>query len=435
MTAPTVPTPSTAPSPSLETAVDIEPAADRRQRLTTGALIALVAVLLFVLTFSTGGRARFALSDAFAAVQLPTLTIPGLATVIVCAVLCLASSAGFFSGRLSKRSEALAGAVGGVAFLVGFLTWAAAGRDLPFPVSNQFAGTLEVATPLVLGALAGVLCERAGVINVAIEGQFLTAALAATVVGSVTQSIAAALIAAIVAGVAMAALLAVFSIKYLVNQVVLGVVLNLLATGVTGFVFDQLVKPQSDTLNSAPVLQAIAIPGLSKIPFLGPIFFNQSILAYLAGISVLLVWILLYKTTWGLRVRAVGEHPKAADTVGIGVIGIRWSAVLAGGVFAGLGGAFFTLGATGSFSKELTVGNGFVALAAVIMGRWHPGWAAIMALLFGFVTQMSSQLQTLSTPVPSQFLLILPYVATVIAVAGLIGRVRAPAADGQPYEK
>lgn len=424
----------TAPE-QVRTTTDIEPPAARRQRLTTGALIALVAILLLVLAFSTRGSARFALSDAFAAVQLPTVTVPGLATVVVCTILCLAAAVGFVSGRLTGRWVGLAGAVGGVAFVLGFLTWAAAGRDLPFPVSNQFAGSLALATPLVLGALAGVLCERAGVINVAIEGQFLTAALAAVVVGSSTQSITAALIAAVVAGVAMAALLAVFSIKYLVNQVVLGVVLNLLATGITGFVFDQLVKPQAATLNSAPVFQTIPIPGLSQIPFLGPIVFNQNILAYLAGISVLLVWILLYKTTWGLRVRAVGEHPKAADTVGIGVIGIRWSAVLAGGVFAGLGGAFFTLGATGSFSKELTVGNGFVALAAVIMGRWHPGWAAIMALLFGFVTQMSSQLQTLSTPVPSQFLLILPYVATVIAVAGLIGRVRAPAADGQPYEK
>jgi len=413
----------------------VEPPAARRQRLTTGALIGLVGVLLLVLAFSTHGSARFALSDAFAAVKLPTVSIPGLTTVIVCTVLCLAAAAGFLSGRLGRRGLAWVGAVGGVAFVLGFLAWAAAGRDLPFPVSNQFAGTLEVATPLVLGALAGVLCERAGVINVAIEGQFLTAALAASIVGSVTHSIAAALIAAILAGLGMAALLAVFSIKYLVNQVVLGVVLNLLATGITGFVFDQLVQPMSDTLNSAPVFESIAIPGLSAIPFLGPIIFDQSILAYLAGVSVLVVWILLYKTTWGLRVRAVGEHPKAADTVGISVIGIRWSAVLAGGVFAGLGGAFFTIGATGSFSKELTVGNGFVALAAVIMGRWHPGWSAIMALLFGFVTQMSSQLQTLNTPVPSQFLLILPYVATVIAVAGLIGRVRAPASDGEPYEK
>jgi cytidine deaminase len=162
--------------------------------------------------------------------------------------------------------------------------------------------------------------------------------------------------------------------------------------------------------------------------------FQQNVLAYLAAISVALVWMLLYRTTWGLRVRATGEHPEASDTVGISVRGIRWSAVLAGGVFGGLGGSFFTLASTGSFSKEFTVGNGFIALAAVIMGRWHPVLAAIMCLFFGFVTQMASQLQTLSTPMPSQFLLILPYVATIIAVAGLVGRVRPPAADGIPFE-
>ncbi len=407
----------------------------RRQRISTGALIVLVGLVLTGLIFATSGAARFALSNAFDAVQLPTVSMPGLPTVIICALLCLLAGAGFLSGRMQGKVPALAGTIAGVAFALGFLTWAAAGRDLPFPVSNQFAGTLTLATPLVFGALCGVLCERAGVVNVAIEGQFLTAAFAAAVVGSLTKSIFFAIVAAVIAGVLMAALLALFSIKYLVNQVVLGVVLNLLATGLTGFLFDQLVQPAASTYNSAPIMERIAIPGLSKIPFFGPVLFEQTILAYLAGFSVLVVWLLLFRTTWGLRVRAVGEHPEAADTVGISVIGTRWSAVLVGGLFAGLGGAFFTIGSTGSFSKEFTVGNGFIALAALIMGRWHPVWAAVMALFFGFVTQMASQLQTLSTPVPSQFLLILPYVATIIAVAGLVGRVRAPAADGEPYEK
>lgn len=413
----------------------VESAEKRRQRLSTGILIAVVAGVLLILLPSTSGVARFALSDAFDNVQLPTIALPGATTVLICIVLLLAAAAGFLSGRMAGRVPALAATVAGLALVIGFLTWAAAGRDLPFPVSNQFAGTLSLATPLVFGALCGVLCERAGVVNVSIEGQFLTAAFAAAVVGSVTQSITVAMIAAVIAGVAMAALLALFSINYLVNQVVLGVVLNLLAVGVTGFLYDQLVQPASSEYNSAPVLETIPIPGLSRIPFFGEVLFDQTILAYLAGLSVLVVWLVLFKTTWGLRVRSVGEHPEAADTVGISVRGIRWSAVLAGGVLAGLGGSFFTLASTGSFSKEFTVGNGFIALAALIMGRWHPGLAAVMALFFGFVTQMASQLQTLSTPMPSQFLLILPYVATIIAVAGLVGRVRAPAADGIPYEK
>ncbi len=411
-----------------------ESAEKRRQRLSAGVLIIVAGALLLIFLFSTQGTARFALSNAFDEVQLPELAVPGVATVAVCGVLCVLAGIGYLI-KLPGRWPTVAGAVGGLTFVVGFLSWAAAGRDLPFPVSNQFAGTLTVATPLIFGALCGVLCERAGVVNVSIEGQFLAAAFAAAVAGSVTQSVVVALIAAMIAGVAMGALLALFAIKYVVNQIVLGVVLNLLAVGVTGFLYDQLVQPAAGEFNSAPVLEKIAIPGLSAIPFFGPVLFEQTILAYLAGVSVLVVWFLLFKTAWGLRIRAVGEHPKAADTVGISVIGVRWSAVLAGGAFAGLGGAFFTLSATGAFTKEFTVGNGFIALAALIMGRWHPGWAAVMALFFGFVTQMASQMQSLSTPVPSQFLLILPYVATIIAVAGLVGRVRAPAADGLPYEK
>jgi simple sugar transport system permease protein len=429
---------------SVDTVEQAPPATDvhrvetpqkHRQRISTGVLIAVIGALLLIGLASTTGSARFALSDAFDAVQLPTVTVPGFATVLVCALLCLAAAVGYLSGRMSGRWPLLAGAVAGLAVVVGFLTWAASGRDLPFPVSNQFAGTLSLATPLVFGALCGVLCERSGVVNVSIEGQFLSAAFAAAVVGSLTQSITVAVIAAILAALAMAALLAVFSINYLVNQVVLGVVLNLLAVGVTGFLFDQLVEPASSTYNSAPVLEPIAIPGLANIPFFGRVLFQQNILAYLAAISVALVWLVLYRTTWGLRIRATGEHPEASDTVGISVRGIRWSAVLAGGVFGGLGGSFFTLASTGSFTKEFTVGNGFIALAAVIMGRWHPVLASIMCLFFGFVTQMASQLQTLNTPMPSQFLLILPYVATIIAVAGLVGRVRPPAADGIPFEK
>src|SRR6188472_783427 len=297
----------------------VETPQKRRQRFPTGVLIAVIGALLLIGLASTTGSARFALSDAFDAVQLPTVTVPGFATVLVCALLCLAAAVGYMSGRMSGRWPLLAGAVAGLAVVVGFLTWAASGRDLPFPVSNQFAGTLSLATPLVFGALCGVLCERAGVVNVSIEGQFLASAFAAAVVGSVTQSVPMALLAAMIAGVVMAALLALFSINYLVNQVVLGVVLNLLAVGVTGFLFDQLVQPASAQYNSAPVLESIPIPLLSDIPFFGKVLFNQNVLAYLAGLAVLVVWLILFKTSWGLRVRSVGEHPEAADTVGISV--------------------------------------------------------------------------------------------------------------------
>lgn len=412
-----------------------ESRAARRARLSTGTLLVVFGVALFIAGLATRGTASFALSDAFAAVQLPTITLPGLPTVLVAAVLTLLAGAGFLSGRLWGRSRTAAATVAGLAVLIGFITWAVAGNSLAFPVANQLSGTVALATPLVLGALAGVLCENAGVVNVAIEGQFLVAAFTAATVGSVTGSITVALIAAVLAGMAMGALLAVFSIKYWVDQVVLGVVLNLLASGITGFLFDQLVQPNGATLNAAPTMQRLAIPLLSQIPLIGPVLFDQTILVYLAIASVAVVWFLLYRTRWGLRVRSVGEHPEAADTVGINVRAVRWQAVLVGGLFAGLGGAFFTIGSTGGFIKDITVGNGFIALAALIMGRWHPVRAALMAVFFGFVTQMSTQLGTMNAPMPRELLGLFPYLATVIAVAGLIGRSRGPAADGVPYTK
>ncbi|GAB2472378.1 ABC transporter permease [Luteococcus sediminum] len=412
-----------------------ESAEARRTRHTTGALVTLFGLALLALAFTTHGTARFALSDAFDPVVLPTISLPGLATVLLCGLVTLLAGLGYLSGRLHGKAPALAGTAAALAVVVGFLAWAVAGRDLPFPVSNQLNGMIAIATPLVLGALAGVMSERAGVVNVAIEGQFLVAAFAAGLVGSITKSIPMALLAAVIAGVLMAALLALFTITYLVDQVVMGVVINLFAAGITGFLFDQLVQPRSTTLNQAPQMSPLEVPGLSQIPFFGPVLFRQTALGYLAIASVVVVWFLLYRTRWGLHVRAVGEHPKAADTVGINVARTRWSSVLVGGIFAGLGGAFFTVGSTGAFAKDITVGNGFIALAALIMGRWHPVLAALMALFFGFVKQMASNLSALNTPAPSQLLLMLPYLATIIAVAGLVGRVRAPAADGEPYVK
>ena len=412
-----------------------EAPATRRARLSAGGLMAVLGVVLLVLAFRTTGEARFALSGYFDAVTLPTFALPGMPTVLFCGAVTAAVGIGFLTGRLHARMRTGAAAVAAVCVALGLVTWAASGVALPFQVGNQLAGTVAVATPLVLGALCGVLCENAGVVNVSIEGQFLVAAFTAATVGSVTRSVPMALVAAMIAGVGMGALLAVFAIRYFVDQVVLGVVLNLLASGITGFLFDQLIQPNSAALNNAPLMSAIRIPLLADIPLIGPVLFNQTILVYLAIVSVVAVWYALYRTSWGLRVRAVGEHPEAADTVGISVRAVRWQAVLVGGMFAGLGGAFFTIGSTGAFIKDLTVGNGFIALAALIMGRWHPVRAALMAVFFGFVTQLAIQLQSLSTPMPSQFLLLLPYIATVIAVAGLIGRSRPPKADGVPYAK
>ncbi|MCW6004348.1 ABC transporter permease [Micromonospora sp. CPCC 205371] len=325
----------------------------------------------------------------------------------------------------------------GVAFFSGFIIWCYADQSGAFSVAiiNPFPGTIRLATPLIFGAIAGCLCERAGVINIAIEGQFLMGAFFAAVASSMAYSAEMGLVGGILAGVAIAVLLGVFALRYQVNQVVLGVVLIALATGLTDFLLSQ-VPDDPDIkkyLNEPLILERVPISGLVNIPVIGPALFNQTILVYIMYASVVFVTLLLFQTTWGLRARSVGEHPKAADTVGIKVNRIRWQAVLLGGAFAGLGGAYFTVGSTGTFDSNASAGNGFIALAAVIMGRWNPVGATLASLLFGFCFTLQAQLAFLDK-IPGELLRASPYLITVIAVAGSVGRVRPPAADGEPYQ-
>jgi simple sugar transport system permease protein len=205
--------------------------------------------------------------------------------------------------------------------------------------------------------------------------------------------------------------------------------------GLTNFLYKKLLIPYQSDWNSAVAFAPIEIPLLSKIPVIGPIFFAQSIIVYLMYIVVTLIHITLFKSKWGLRTRAVGEHPTAAESVGINVNRLRFKNVILAGAIAGLGGAFFTLGAVGSFSKEMTAGKGFIALAALIFGRWSPMGAVGAALIFGFADNLQGLLTIIGTPIPSEFMLMAPYVATIIAVSGFIGKVRAPAADGIPYKR
>lgn len=427
---------SSVPEPALES-----PEAVRRRR-SLGAFLAAVGVVLVLLALNTSGDAAIAVTTDFSDAPV---TFPGQPVVLVLGLVALGLSILHLLGRLrAPRARAWAMAAIGVATVVAFVVWSASGRDLPFQLVNQLQQTVTVAVPLVFGALSGSVGERAGVINVAIEGHFLAAAFTSALVASMVATRLASherialtfgLIGAIVAGVAMGLLLAVFALKYRVNQVVLGVVLNVLAAGVTGFLYDQLMQSAQDKYNAGLVMGPVPIPALHAIPFIGPILFDQSLLTYVCYVAVPVVFVVLFRTRWGLRVRAVGEHPGAADTVGIRVNATRYAAMVVAGGLAGLGGAFFTIGYNGVFSKDMTAGYGFIALAAVIMGRWHPLTAAAMALFFGFVNQLQQQIGLLGTPIPPQVLQMFPYIATIVAVAGLIGRVRAPAADGEPYEK
>jgi simple sugar transport system permease protein len=254
-------------------------------------------------------------------------------------------------------------------------------------------------------------------------------------VATVTGSLWLGLICGALAGSLVGVLLAVFAIGYRVDQVVLGVVLNTLVLGLTGYLFDGLMVPYQNTLNSPATFAAIKIPLLGDIPIIGPIFFDATIFLYLTYIALAGVQVGLFSTRWGLRTRAIGEHPIAADTVGINVIAMRYRNVIAAGLIAGVGGAYFTIGSVGAFGADMTSGEGYIALAAMIFGRYTPIGAISAALLFGFTTQLQSIMSTLNTPIQSNLLLATPYVITIIVLAGLVGKVRGPRAEGIPYIK
>jgi simple sugar transport system permease protein len=373
--------------------------------------------------------ARFALGTSITGAGL---TIPAVAGAVAFGLVCALVGAVLLTGRYDRWLRWLSG-VALVALVVSSLCWQVAGQTMALGSVAQL--TVRAALPLVFGALGGVLCERTGVINVAIEGQLLTGAFAGAFFGTIFASAWLGLVAAAAGGVLIALILAVLAIRYLVDQVVLGVVLNLFVLGLTGFLFTQLMAPQQDKYNVPRTFPVWKVPGLADLPIVGPALFQSNLFGYLAIVLVVVLHVALFRTRWGLRTRAVGEHPTAADTVGIRVRGTRYRNVLLGGLVAGIGGAYLTIGDVGGFTSNMTNGKGFIALAALIFGRWSPVGATLAALLFGFANALADFLSVIGSPIPNQFLAMLPYAVTIVAVAGLVGRVRAPAADGQPYVK
>jgi simple sugar transport system permease protein len=317
--------------------------------------------------------------------------------------------------------------------LLALLGWLAA--DNVVPVAFILGAALVLAVPIMLGAMAGVMSERVGVVNIAIEGQLLTGAFMAAVVSTLTGNQIVGLIAAMITAAAFSAVLAVFSVRFLAQQIIVGVVLNVLAIGVTNFLYQQWLTEDAAATNAPGTLPIISIPFLSQIPILGPVLFENRITVYIAILVVFVLWFVLFKSKLGLRARAVGEHPLAADTVGINVGRTRFWWVTLGGLLAGLGGATLTIGNAGSFGREMSGGLGFIALAVVILGRWHPIYAASAALLFGFSIILRIWANQVSPGIPTSFITMVPYLVTLIAVVGFVGRSRPPAADGIPYVK
>ncbi len=406
------------------------------RRVVIGGLLVVLG-LLDALVFgylSPPGHAVFSFTLTGAAVSVPNLSVTPRPVCVALGALSCVIGAGYVGFRLSRIARRVAAGVCVAALAVAFLCWADAGR-IPLPFTSLLSTTVDSAIPLMLGALSGCLCERSGVINVAIEGQLLTGAFGAAVVASAFGSIWLGLLAGPLCGVLIAALLGLFALRYRVDQIVLGIVLDLFASGITAYLYDAALVPFANRLNSPATFGAYKIPLLGDIPIVGPVLFDSTIFLYITYVAIFAVQVGLFSTRWGLRVRSVGEHPTAADTVGINVNATRWRNVLLGGAVAGIGGAYLTIGSVGAFGKTMSSGLGFIALAAMIFGRWTPLGGVAAALLFGFMTALSGVLGTINSPIPSDVLLMFPYVATIVAVAGLVGRGRPPKADGQPYIK
>ena len=400
-------------------------------------LASVLVVLLAIVAFAAReGHTKFRFSSPDDFVSIPSVTVPGMTVAWVCVVvLALLTAVSWALYAAGRRTPWYVGAVFGLFFMAGFLSWAGAGSSSDFPVVRLISSSVLLAVPLVFGALGGAIGERAGVVNIAIEGQLLASAFVAAIVGTITGSPWAGLVAALLAGALVALVLGMFTITYRVNQVIVGVVLNVLVLGVTSFVYSQVLVPQSALYNKTVRFPTVEIPVLGQIPIIGPALFDQSLIVYLMYLTVPAVWFAMFRTRWGLRLRAVGEHPLAADTVGIKVERVRYRALLIAGGIVGMGGAYYTLVSVSSFGKNMTAGAGFIALAAVIFGKWDPIKATLAALLFGFSSALAGAMSIVGSPVPSQFMLMLPYVVTLLAVAGLVGQSRGPAASGEPYVK
>ena len=400
----------------------------------TFAVFGLVNIFVFGL-LAHHGDVTFASSQPFAKVTIPNLSLPAAETCFACGALTLVLAALRAVVPLSTVWRRVTIGVVVFLFVLALMCWAGAGQTTTFNIVNLLQGTLSQSIPIMLGALTGVICSRSGVVNIGIEGQLLLGAFIAAMVASASGSLWLGLIAGAAAGCVVGALLAVFAIRYTVDQIILGVVLNGLILGLTGYLYDDLMVPYANTLNSPPTFSAVKIPLLADIPIIGPVFFQATIFLYLTYLALALVQVGLFSHPVG------AAHPRGRRAPGRGGHrrhpGIRHPVPQRhrGGVLAGVGGAYLTIGSVGSFAKGMSSGEGYIALAAMIFGRYTPFGAIGAALLFGFSTQLQSILSTMNVPIQSNLLLATPYVVTIIVVAGLVGKVRPPKAEGIPYVK
>jgi simple sugar transport system permease protein len=405
------------------------------RRITMGVVEILTAVLIYFVFFSktaTDALTTFVMTPGGITVgTMPNWVVPSHTALLITMVLSLAIGIYQTVKGFGKATNGMVGVVF-LMLIFSFLTWQASGKSLN--LGGMLSSAVSMAVPITLGAFSGIMSERAGVVNIAIEGMMLMGSMVGALVGSVTQSVWMGLFAGIAAAVLLAALHAVLSIKYKIDQIISGTVINIFSTGMTSFLSQKFLQVHQN-LNNPAMFPRIEIPGLANIPLIGPILFNTNFFVYVMFILVFVLQWALFSTRWGLRHRAVGEHPKAADTLGIDVIKTRYIAVLLGGVIAGLAGTFLTLGSVGRFDEGMTAGKGFIGLAAMIFGNYNPFGALGAGMLFGFADSLGSKLSLLGSVIPSQFMSMAPYLITMIVLAGFVGKGHVPAADGTPYDK
>jgi simple sugar transport system permease protein len=424
--------------PQVQTGANV-PRGVSRARIVgiIGVLVAALLITTVVLRVDPTKFSTLNIPQPGAPVNQPLarIPLPTVATVIV--LQGLLGLTGLYIALRQRMSwiTVYVSAMIGLAFFT-ILLWAVAGASVD--LVDVLARVVRLATPITLGALAGLICERSGVVNIAIEGIMLFGACIGFIVAILSGSTWLGVLAAMLTGSLISALHALLSVNFKVDQIISGTVINLLAVGVTGYLRGGFIigyEQRNGADITAQALPVIRIPGLSQIPVLGPIFFSHQPITYIMLILVFVINLLLFRTVWGLRTRAIGEHPKAADTVGIQVNRMRFWNVVAAGLIAGLAGAWFSLESTFRFDDVMTNGRGFIALAAMIFGKWTPLGAFGGALLFSSADALQIKIQGFNFGLPRQFLQMLPYLVTLVVLAGIIGRARPPAAVGKPYDK
>ncbi|HEX9617089.1 MAG TPA: ABC transporter permease [Anaerolineales bacterium] len=405
-----------------------------RRELAIGIFfLAVAALIVFLAPGTSGMESTFVLTSQRAGVTIaaPDLVLPTAASIY--ALSALAVLAGIWQLTVGfKRLTIVLTLV--VAFGVfGFLIWAT--RDKSLNLTGMLVSSVVRATPIGLAALSGIYSERSGVVNIGIEGMMLVGAFVSVVFASISKNSLVGVMAGIASGMLLGLLHGVLSIRYRTSQIISGAVIIILALGLTSYLQRAFLNVYPELNQPGPSIPAVSVPLLWEIPVIGPVLFNQSPIIYLMFALLVVTHILLYYTRWGLRTRAVGEHPKAADTLGINVFKTRYVSVLISGAIAGLAGSYMSIGAAGRFNEGMTAGKGFLGLAAMIFGNWNPGGAFIGSLIFGFFDSWQEKLAILQVGIPVDLLGMAPYIATMAVLAGIVGRARMPAADGTPYTK